>query len=83
MTKTYNVYRDGEKIASKLTETKYTDTDLTPDTTYEYQISAENEFGESDLTAAVSVTTDGVAPEEPEEVQAESNDDTSADLDWE
>lgn len=54
---TYNLYRDGEKIASELGEKTYTDTGLEPNTTYKYQVSAENEFGESELSAEVNVTT--------------------------
>lgn len=54
---TYNVYRDGVKVASGLTEKTYTDTDLTPNTAYTYQVSAENRVGESDLSESVEVTT--------------------------
>lgn len=38
---TYNVYRDGKKIKSQLTNKNFTDTDLDPNTTYLYQVSAE------------------------------------------
>lgn len=55
---TYNLYKDGEKIASNLEETTYTDTDLTPNSSYSYQVSAENKYGESDLSEPVMVTTD-------------------------
>ncbi|MDO7281734.1 Ig-like domain-containing protein [Shouchella clausii] len=53
---TYNVYRDGEQIASGLTEKTYTDTGLEPNKTYEYRVSAENEAGESDLSEPIEVT---------------------------
>lgn len=55
---TYNVYRDGKKIKSELTDTNYTDTGLTPNTSYKYQVSAENDAGESELSAAKTVKTD-------------------------
>ncbi|WP_078392082.1 Ig-like domain-containing protein [Shouchella patagoniensis] len=58
---TYNVYRNGEQVASGLTEKTYTDTGLEPNTTYEYQVSAENEAGESELTEAITVETEPVA----------------------
>lgn len=55
----YNVYRDGEQIESGIEETTYTDSGLEPNTTYEYQVSAENESGEeSELSEKVSATTD-------------------------
>lgn len=54
---TYNVYRDGEKVASGLEEKTFTDTDLTPNTSYEYQVSAENSVGESELSDPVNVKT--------------------------
>lgn len=55
---TYNVYRDGVKIASGIKDTIYTDTGLEPNTTYMYQVSAENEYGESELSEPVTVTTE-------------------------
>lgn len=55
---TYNVYRDGVKIASGIKDTVYTDTGLEPNTTYTYQVSAENEYGESELSEPVAVTTE-------------------------
>lgn len=66
---TYNIYRNDEKIASGLTEKAFTDTDLEPNTEYKYQVSAENEYGESELsdpivarTLPVSVTGVSVSP---------------------
>lgn len=58
MATTYNVYRDGKKIASDIEEKEYKDTGLEPDTEYEYQVSAEDEVGESDLSDKVVVKTD-------------------------
>lgn len=55
---TYNIYRDGDKIKSNLTGKTFTDTGLTPNTSYSYQISASNIAGESDLSNKVTVTTD-------------------------
>ncbi len=55
---TYNIYRNGEKIASGIKEKTYTDTGLTPNTEYEYQVSAENSVGESELSEKVIVSTD-------------------------
>lgn len=57
---TYNVYRNGEKIASNLTEKTYTDTGLDPDTEYDYQVSSENKFGESDLSNKLTVKTNKI-----------------------
>ncbi|GAA0434443.1 hypothetical protein GCM10008934_24860 [Virgibacillus salarius] len=58
MTTTYKVYRDGNEIANGLTEKSFTDSELTPNTTYEYQVSAVNVNGESELSAPITVTTD-------------------------
>lgn len=55
---TYNVYRDGKKVASGLEVKSYTDTELTPNTEYTYQVSAENSAGESELSGSIKVTTD-------------------------
>lgn len=57
MSVTYNVYRDGEKIKDGIAEKTYTDTGLTPDTEYNYQVSAVNEYGESELSDSLSVRT--------------------------
>jgi len=58
MATTFNIYRDGEQVASDLTDTEYTDEGLTPNTDYQYQVSAQNEAGESDLSEAITVHTD-------------------------
>lgn len=54
---TYNVYRNDEKIASGLTEKTFTDTGLEPNTEYKYRVSAENEYGESELSDPIMVKT--------------------------
>ena len=57
MSVTYNVYRDGEQIVNGLTSKTYTDTGLTPDTEYKYQVSASNEYGESPLSTVLTIRT--------------------------
>lgn len=58
MAETFNIYRDGEQVASDLTDTEYTDEDLTPNTDYQYQVSAQDDVGESALSEALTVHTD-------------------------
>lgn len=57
MALTYNVYRDDEKVASGLEEKTYKDTGLKANTEYKYQVSAENEHGESELSEPLVVKT--------------------------
>lgn len=54
---TYNVYRDGKKVKSGLNEKTFTDTGLTPNTEYTYQVSSENNTGESELSDPIKVKT--------------------------
>lgn len=54
---TYNVYRDGNKIKTGLTEKAFTDAGLTPNTSYKYQVSAESGAGESELSEPITVKT--------------------------
>ncbi|WZX99675.1 Ig-like domain-containing protein [Bacillus sp. FSL W7-1360] len=61
MEETYHVYRDGKKIASNVIEQTYTDTGLKPDTAYHYQVSSENEHGESALSDELIVRTKAIA----------------------
>ena len=69
MATTYNVYRDGEKVASGIEEKTYQDTGLSANTEYEYQVSAENEHGESDLSEVVVVTTDPITVDSQESLK--------------
>ncbi|CAM4059973.1 chitinase [Kibdelosporangium persicum] len=52
----YRVYRNNQLVASP-TASSYSDSGLTAETTYSYQVSAVNSVGESPRTTAVSVTT--------------------------
>lgn len=84
MAVTYNVYRNGEKVASDLSEKTYTDTNLTPETTYTYHVTAENEYGESGESNSIEVTTDAPhePPTEPQNLSSTGNTDTDVDLGW-
>lgn len=54
---TYNVYRDDTNIASGLTDSTYTDSNVENNVTYEYVVSATySDGGESEESDAVSVT---------------------------
>lgn len=71
MSVTYNIYRNGGKIASGIQENTYTDTGLDPNTSYQYQVSSVNEFGESELSKVLTVTTEDVDDTEEEEEEKE------------
>jgi len=55
----YNVYRDGKKIASGVTQSTYSDMRLGTNETHSYTVTAVNVNGESTQCAAVSGTTLG------------------------
>lgn len=56
----YKVYREGLLIASSTT-TFYSDTSLSPGTSYSYTVSSVNVFGgESEQSSSISATTPGV-----------------------
>ncbi|MCQ6531147.1 Ig-like domain-containing protein [Bacillus mycoides] len=57
MSITYNVYRNGVKVKGNVSEKSFTDTGLSPNTSYQYQVSAQNEAGESPMSETISVTT--------------------------
>ncbi|TDO50854.1 cellulose binding domain-containing protein [Kribbella sp. VKM Ac-2527] len=52
----YNVYRNGTKVGSP-TGTSFTDSGLTANTTYSYQVSASNSAGEGAKSGSISVKT--------------------------
>ncbi|PKM47783.1 MAG: hypothetical protein CVV03_01820 [Firmicutes bacterium HGW-Firmicutes-8] len=69
---TYNVYRadSGEGDYTKINTTtvttnSYSNTGLSPSTTYYYKVSAVNATGESAASTAVNATTDAAAPGTP------------------
>lgn len=54
----YNVYRNGTKVtATPVSATSFTDSGLTPNTTYSYAVSSFSSGRESALSASVSATT--------------------------
>ncbi|MCA9405779.1 MAG: hypothetical protein KC684_04530, partial [Candidatus Omnitrophica bacterium] len=83
----YKVFRDGTQIAT-VTTTSFSDSSLSPETTYSYQVSAFDEAGnESAKSSAISVTTlevpDTTPPSVPQELSADNITQTSARLTWE
>lgn len=52
----YSVYRNGSKVGSP-TGTSYTDSGLSANTTYTYQVSASNSAGEGPKSGSISVKT--------------------------
>jgi len=81
----YAVYRDGTRVTT-VTTTSFTNTSLTPNTTYSYQISAvDNASNESARSTAVQVTTpplDTLAPTTPTGVSATATSSTSITVSW-
>lgn len=63
----YDVYRGGSKVdAAPVAATSYTDTGLSPATTYSWTVTALNSSGvESAMSAPASGTTTGTAPPPP------------------
>jgi hypothetical protein len=53
----YTLRREGNIIASNLTGTTYTDTGLSPQTSYTYTLQAHNIYGNSPQTAPLTVAT--------------------------
>lgn len=68
---TYSVKRNGEIIAENVTVAYYTDTALSPETTYTYSICAINEIGSSAWTYDFTKTTLSAFPETPQQITAE------------
>lgn len=56
MSETYNVYRGSEKVAEGLTVKSFTDTGLSPATTYKYKVEAVN-GDKSAMSDEITVTT--------------------------
>ncbi|QSX04826.1 hypothetical protein JYG23_08930 [Sedimentibacter sp. zth1] len=65
--KFYIIKRDGVVIADKITDNKFLDTGLTPNTTYTYEIIASNESGV--LVAKITQKTKGEAPTIPDGIK--------------
>jgi len=57
----YTVERNGSVVATGVTSLSYTDTPLTPSTTYTYQVFGTNSAGGGPLSAAVQGTTTSTA----------------------
>jgi hypothetical protein len=52
----YDVYRDGVKVASAISAPTWTDTSVSPGSTYTYDVDAGNASGTSPASAPISVT---------------------------
>ncbi len=79
----YNVYRDGALVGSS-TSTTFSDTGLTPFTTYSYEVSAVNGSGLEGPRSAplVVMTKDGTPPTAPTALDTTAVTDTQVDLTW-
>ncbi|MBP8695902.1 MAG: SBBP repeat-containing protein [Syntrophobacterales bacterium] len=79
----YRVYRDGSRIGST-PRTTYTDTGLSPGTTYEYRVSAFDWIGNESAksTTLFVATSDGSAPTAPANLQGTAVSTSRIDLAW-
>ncbi len=68
----YHIFRDGSLVGTA-TSTTYTDEGLQQGTEYCYEVSAFNEFNESDLSEVVCATTTEIDLEEPPNLTAVEN----------
>jgi uncharacterized protein YxeA len=84
----YNIYRCNGTSCTPTTlvhnqsGTSWSDTELSPNTTYRYRITAYNEAGESDYSSIVSCTTQGVPPETPTGLNCTAVSSFQIDLSW-
>ena len=62
--------------------TSWSDTGLSPSTTYRYSVTAYNEAGESDYSPIVSCTTQGIPPEAPTGLNCMAVSFSQIDLSW-
>lgn len=80
----YNIYRNGTKIGSSTT-TNYTDSGLSPSTSYTYRVSAYDAAGNTSpqsTAKAISTLPDTTAPSTPVGLSMASNTLTSVTLAW-
>lgn len=80
----YRVWRDGDEIVTTA-DTSHADSDLLPETRYEYRVSAVDEFGteseRSDVAAATTLSVE-VGPPPPKNLAATVAGPTQIDLTW-
>ncbi|WP_019123332.1 S8 family serine peptidase [Brevibacillus massiliensis] len=58
----YDIYRNGARIATDRTSTTFTDTGLSPGTTYSYYVVAKNAYGSTTSATKSGTTSSGVTP---------------------
>lgn len=76
----YRIDRNGIPIESNVADTRYVDQNVVPNTTYEYQVIAINEYGES-ASDIVSIKTESQLPAAPVVLSSVST--TAITLNWE
>jgi chitodextrinase len=83
---TYSVFRGSTQVATGLTSASFTDTGLTPSTTYSYTVNAIDAFGSSAASGTASATTltppDTQAPSAPTGLSASNVTAFSVALSW-